>query len=323
MIFIRKIFAFLLTLTLASLLIFFTLYALPGDPASMILGMEASEEMIEAFREKHGLNKSFFHQYFFWIETLLKGDLGTSFSYQISNADLIQERLNVTIPLALLSILLSVIIAIPVGFYAAIHHKKPIDHSIMSWCHIGIALPSFWIGLLLILIFSIYLKLLPAGRFPGWETGILISFKSLILPTVALAIPEAAILSRLARSTALELIHAHYVRTAKAKGLSNFKVMKNHILRNALIPIVTLIGMQFSYLLTGTIIIENVFDLPGLGKLLFQAISQRDYLLVCNLVLIFVTTISFINFIIDLLYSKIDPRLKKQLKEKRSVGYYA
>ncbi len=206
--------------------------------------------------------------------------------------------------------LLSGIIAIPLGIIAASNHTKPMDFLVMIFSQLGIAIPNFWFALLLIIIFSVFLGVLPAGGFAGWDAGIVPALLSLLLPTIALALPQSAILTRVTRSSLLEVLKEDYIRTARAKGSSRRRTLWRHALRNAMIPVVTIMGLQFSFLLAGTIIIENVFYLPGIGRLIFQAIAQRDLIVVKNLVILLAGSVIIINFIVDMLYAVIDPRLR-------------
>ena len=306
----KKIFVFIITLLVASLLIFFLLEILPGDPASIILGVGAQEDTLAALRAEMGINRSASERYISWIAGALSGNFGRSYTYDIQVSSLIIERLSLSIPLATLAILLSTFLAIPLGVFAAANHKRLTDTGIMGFSQLGIAVPNFWFAILLILLFSVKLGWFSAGGFSGWEMGIGAGLKSLTLPAISLALPQAAILARVTRSAVLETMREDFVRTARAKGLSRNAALWKHAFRNALIPVVTILGLQLSFLLAGTIIIENVYYLPGLGRLLFQSISQRDLVVVKNIVLLLATTVVTINFLIDILYLALDPRLR-------------
>jgi peptide/nickel transport system permease protein len=217
----------------------------------------------------------------------------------------------VTLPLASMAILLASAIGIPLGALAAANHNRAGDAAVMVFAQAGLAIPNFWFGLLLVLVFAVGAGWLPAGGFPGWQAGYWPALRSLLLPAVALALPQAAILARVTRSAMLETMQEDYVRTARAKGVSRRQTMLRHVLRNALIPVVTVLGLQFSVLLAGAIIIENVFALPGLGRLVFQSIAQHDLIVVKDLVMLFSALVVFINFAIELLYGLIDPRLRQ------------
>ncbi|MEK9835009.1 MAG: ABC transporter permease [Deltaproteobacteria bacterium] len=306
----RRLTALMVTLLVASLLIFLLLEILPGDPAAVILGVGAQEDTLRALRAELGLDLPAPVRYLNWLGEVIQGDLGRSYTYDTPVQELLLNRVELSLPLALLAILLSTGIAIPLGVFAASRHRKVADTGIMGFAQLGVAVPNFWFAILLILLFSVKLGWFSAGGFAGWDAGWFPAFKSLVLPAVALALPQAAILARVTRSSVLETVQEDYIRTARAKGLSRSQALWRHAVRNALIPVVTILGLQLSFLLAGTIIIENVFYLPGVGRLLFQAIAQRDLMVVKNLVLVLAATVVLINFLVDLLYAVLDPRLR-------------
>ena len=306
----RRLTALMVTLFVASLLIFLLLEILPGDPAVVILGVGAQEDTLRALRAELGLDLPAPVRYLNWLGEVLQGNLGRSYTYDTPVQELLLNRVELSLPLALLAILLSTGIAIPLGVFAASRHRKVADTGIMGFAQLGVAVPNFWFAILLILLFSVKLGWFSAGGFAGWDAGWFPAFKSLVLPAVALALPQAAILARVTRSSVLETVQEDYIRTARAKGLSRSQALWRHAVRNALIPVVTILGLQLSFLLAGTIIIENVFYLPGVGRLLFQAIAQRDLMVVKNLVLVLAATVVLINFLVDLLYAVLDPRLR-------------
>ena len=306
----RRLTALMVTLLVASLLIFLLLEILPGDPAAVILGVGAQEDTLRALRAELGLDLPAPVRYLNWLGEVLQGDLGRSYTYDTPVQELLLNRVELSLPLALLAILLSTGIAIPLGVFAASQHRKVADSGIMGFSQLGVAVPNFWFAILLILLFSVKLGWFSAGGFAGWDAGWFPALKSLVLPAVALALPQAAILARVTRSSVLETVQEDYIRTARAKGLSRSQALWRHAVRNALIPVVTILGLQLSFLLAGTIIIENVFYLPGVGRLLFQAIAQRDLMVVKNLVLVLAATVVLINFLVDLLYAVLDPRLR-------------
>ena len=227
---------------------------------------------------------------------------------------MIAERLAVTVPLALLAMVLSTLLAFAAGVYAAARHRRSGDLAVMALSQLGIAVPSFWFGILLVMLFAVKLPWFPAGGFPGWSEdeggGLWDGLQALLLPAIALAVVQAAILARFIRSALLDVLREDFVRTARAKGLSRRAVLWGHVLRNAMVPVVTVMGLQFANLITGTVVIENVFSLPGLGRLVFQAIGNRDLPLVQNIVMLLAATVIVINFVVDVLYAVIDPRLK-------------
>jgi peptide/nickel transport system permease protein len=300
----------LATLLVASMVVFAVMEILPGDPALLMLGMNASPEALSTLREQMGLNQPVLVRYLDWIGGLAIGDFGRSYTYSSPVIDLIVERAAVSLPLALMSLVLSTVIAIPVGLYSASRRGKLSDSLAMGTAQVGVAIPNFWFALLLIYVFAVWLRLVPAGGFPGWNAGIWPGVKSLILPAVALALPQAAILARVTRSALLEVLGEDYIRTARAKGMPRRTVLWRHALRNAMIPVLTILGLQFAFLLAGTIIIENVFYLPGLGRLVFQAITQRDLIVVEGVVMLLVATVVVVNLLVDLAYAFVDPRLR-------------
>ncbi len=307
----RRFALLLATLLAASAVVFFVLEVLPGDPALVMLGTEAQPETLAALRRQLGLDRPAGERYVAWIAGLIVGDLGLSVTYQVPVGQLIAERFAITGPLAAISIVLSTGLALPLGVLAAARHRRLGDAGVMAFAQLGVAVPNFWFALLLVLLFSINLGWLPAGGFPGWNAGLGPALAALALPAVALALPQAAILARVARSAVLDALGEDYVRTARAKGLTRGATLVRHVLRNAMIPVVTIMGLQFSFLLAGAIIIENVFYLPGLGRLVFQAISQRDLIVVKDIVLVLAAIVVLINFAVDLLYAALDPRLRR------------
>jgi len=306
----RRFSALLLTLVVASAIVFTVLEVLPGDPAQLMLGTDATQETLAALRDKLGLNESAPVRYLHWMEGLIEGDLGVSYTYSVPVSQLVGERMWVSLPLALLALVLSTIIGIPVGVIAATNRNRPLDYGIMGLSQVGIALPNFWFALLLVYVFSLGLHWLPSGGFPGWTAGLWPAFSALVLPAIALALPQAAILARVTRSSLLDVLAEDFIRTARAKGLTHRATVWRHGVRNALIPVLTILGLQFSFLIAGTVIIENVFFLPGLGRLVFQAIAQRDLIVVKSVVLLIVAAVVAVTFLVDLAYAVADPRIK-------------
>jgi peptide/nickel transport system permease protein len=307
---IKKLITLLILLFLVSIIVYSVLFVLPGDPAEIILGINATPETLANLRAELGLDKSFWVQYTEWIGNLLKGQSSRSINYDIPVNDLILSRLVVTGPLALMAILFAVIISIPLGIYAARHQNRPADIGVMFFTQLGLATPEFWLGILLILLLAVKLGWFSAGGFPGWSVSFWGSAKALLLPAFALGVIRASILTRLTRSSMLEVLQEDYVRTARAKGLRERTVIYVHALRNALIPVLTILGLQLGQLMAGAIIIENVYYLPGLGRLVFQAIGQRDLPVVREIVLFMAAAVILVNFIIDLTYAAIDPRIR-------------
>jgi len=301
-----------LSLIAASLVIFAVIEVIPGDPAAYMLGLNAQPEAVEALRDQLGLNGALVSRYLNWVGGMLTGDFGQSYTYRVPVAELVAQRLWVSLPLAVYALTLSTLIAFPVGLIAASKRGKAADFGIMGITQLGIAVPNFWFAMLLVLVFAVNLHWFSAGGFPGWEAGPLPALKALTLPAVALALPQASILARVMRSALIETLDQDYIRTARAKGLSHRQAITRHALRNALIPVLTIIGLQFSFLIAGAIIIENVFYLPGLGRLIFQGITQRDLIVVESVVMLLVFAVIVVTFLVDLAYAAADPRLRHQ-----------
>lgn len=308
----KRFVTFVLTMWAASVVIFAVQGALPGNAAQVMLGESATPEAVQALSLKLGLDQPAAVRYGRWIAGLASGDMGTSVAYDTPIAELIGERLAVTAPLAAMAMLLTTVIALTAGVYAASRHDRLGDIGVMTASQIGIAIPNFWFAILLILVFSVKLRWFSAGGFPGWAEDPWQGFKALILPAVALAVVQAAILARITRSAVLEVMREDFVRSARAKGLNRRQVLWRHVLRNALVPVLTVMGLQFANLLTGTVIVENVFALPGLGRLVFQAIANRDLVVVQDVVMLLAAAVIVINLVVDLLYVVVDPRLRAQ-----------
>jgi peptide/nickel transport system permease protein len=306
----RRLAALLLTLAATSLAIFLLMEVLPGDPASIMLGMEARPDTLAALKAELGLDRGMLDRYVGWLYGLLTGDLGMSYTYRVPVGQLVAERMAVTLPLALMAILVAAGIGVPLGVLAASARGKLTDQLAQIFSQMGVAIPNFWIGLLLILGFALTVGWFPAGSFPGWGNGLPAALHALILPAIALGLPQAAILTRVTRSAVLEVLTEDYIRTAHAKGLARRVVLRRHALRNALIPVVTILGLQFSALIAGAILIENVFALAGLGRLIYQAMTQRDLIVVESVAMILASMVIIVNFLVDLAYGWLDPRLR-------------
>jgi len=314
-VFLLKRFAtFLATLAVASVLVFAVLELLPGNAAEVILGDTATPESLASLQAKLGLDRPALQRYTDWVGGWLQGQTAQSISYDTPTAELIAERMRVTLPLAVLSMTLTVVLALALGIYAASRHNGLGDVGVMAASQVGIAIPNFWFAILLILLFAVKLQWVSAGGFPGWTEddggGLWEGLKALILPSIALALVQAAILARVTRSAVLEVMREDFVRTARAKGLTRRQALWRHVLRNAMIPVLTVMGLQFANLITGTIVVENVFVLPGVGRLIFQAISNRDLVVVRDVVMLLAGVVVVVNFVVDVLYALIDPRLR-------------
>lgn len=300
-----------LTLFVATLVIFIALNLAPGDPASFMMGTAGDPSALAQLRVELGLDQPFWLRYLNWIGGLLSGDFGVSYTYRVPVATLIAERLQVTLPLAVLAMALSVVIAIPAGMLAASRRGTAIDASVSGLAQVGLAIPNFWLAILLVFVFATTLRWFSAGGFPGWDAGLLPALKALLLPAVALALPQAAVLTRVTRGALIETLSEDYIRTARAKGLSEGQTIRRHALRNAMIPVLTILGLQFTFQIAGGIIIENVFYLPGLGRLVFQAIAQRDLIVVQGVVVVLVLAAVIVTLVVDAAYALADPRIRK------------
>jgi peptide/nickel transport system permease protein len=298
------------TLLLVSVLVFVVIRVLPGDPATLIFGTQGDPQAVARLREAMGLNRPLGVQYVDWLAHALRGDFGVSIQYDVPVGSLIASRLPVTIPLTLLAALFMVAAAVPLGLFAATHHRRAGDYLTMVISQIGIAVPAFWAGLLLILFFSVHLGWFRSGGFDGWAAGPWPGLRSLLLPAFALGFFQAAVLVRATRSAVLDVLREEYVRTARAKGVPELAVIAKHTLRNALIPIVTVAGIQLGQLMAGAIVLESVFALPGLGRLALGAIASRDLPVVQGVTLFVAGSIVIINFAVDLLYGLLDPRIR-------------
>jgi len=307
----RRALSLAATLLVASLVVFATIEIVPGDPAAYMLGLNAEPETVAALRRELGLERSGLARYLEWVTGMLRGDFGISYTYRTPIEDMVADRVVVSLPLALYALLLAVLVAFPAGLLAASRRGGAADTAVMGFTQIGIAVPNFWFAMLLVLLFAIQLRWLPSGGFPGWEAGVWQAMRALTLPAVALALPQAAILARVLRSALLDVLGEDYMRTARAKGLSPRAALWRHALRNAMIPVLTIIGLQFSFLLAGAIIIENVFYLPGLGRLVFQSIASRDLVVVESVVMLLVFAVVVVTFLVDLAYAWVDPRLRR------------
>ena len=299
-----------LSLIAASIVIFLVLEIVPGDPAQFMLGLNATPEAVATLRQTLGLEGTPVERYFDWAFGMLSGDFGISYTYKVPVSGLIVDRIGISLPLAIYALALSTLIAFPVGVLAAVNRNSATDVTIMGATQVGVAIPNFWFAMLLVLLFAVTLRWFSAGGFPGWQDPLL-ALKSLTLPAIALALPQASILARVMRSSLLDTLGEDYVRTARAKGLSQSQTLWRHALRNALIPVLTIIGLQFSFLLAGAIIIENVFFLPGLGRLVFQGITSRDLIVVKSVVMLLVFAVIVVNFLVDVTYALVDPRLRR------------
>jgi peptide/nickel transport system permease protein len=306
----QRLVGFVLTLLAASAVVFAVLDVLPGNVAEVMLGESATPEALQALQRTLGLDRPATVRYAQWIGGLAHGDMGQSVAYETPVAELVAERLAVTAPLALIAMALTTAVALTLGVFAAAQHRRWGDAGVMLLSQLGIAVPSFWLAILLVWLFAVKLHWVSAGFFPGWGEGAWPALRSLLLPAIALAAFQAAILTRITRSAVLEVLHEDFVRTARAKGLSRWQTLWRHVLRNAFVAVLTVMGLQFANLLAGTVVVESVFSLPGLGRLVFQAIQNRDLIVVRNVVMLLAGAVIAINFLVDVLCVAIDPRLR-------------
>jgi ABC-type dipeptide/oligopeptide/nickel transport system permease component/ABC-type transport system substrate-binding protein len=298
------------TLLVASAVVFAVVQVVPGDPVRYMMGLQADPGAVAAMRQQLGLDAAPLQRYVEWIGGLLHADFGSSYTYRVPVASLVAERLQLSLPLALYALLLASALAFPLGMASAALRGRGADALLSGLTQLGLALPNFWLGLLLVLVFAVGLHWVSAGGFPGWDAGFWAGIKALTLPAVALAMPQAAILARVLRGALIDTLHEDYIRTARAKGAGEWQVLWRHALPNALVPVLTILGMQFSFLLAGGVIIENVFFLPGLGRLVFQAIVQRDLIVVQSVVVILVFAVVSVTFLVDLVYALVNPQLR-------------
>jgi peptide/nickel transport system permease protein len=306
----RRVASLAVTLFFVSVLVFVVIRVLPGDPALIILGTEGSPEAAAQLRRAMGLDRPLWVQYLEWVGRGVRGDLGRSIQYDVPVSALIASRMSVTLPLTLLAAGFMAIAAIPLGVFAATRHRRAGDYLAMILSQLGVAVPGFWAGLLLILLFSVQLGWVRSGGFDGWGQGLWPALRSLLLPAVALGFFQFAVLARTTRSAVLEVLREEYVKTARAKGVTERVVLLHHALRNAMIPVITVAGVQLGQLVAGSIVLETVFYLPGLGRLALGAISARDLPVVQGVVLCVASMIVLINVAVDVLYGFLDPRIR-------------
>lgn len=308
---IRRIAVFAFSVLVASMLVFAVMTILPGDPAQVMLGTQATPEAVDALRTELGLDRSLVVQYFDWLAGAGRGDLGTSVFSGQEIAPQIVGRLKVTIPLAVMAMGLTVLISFPLGVFAAARHRRLGDSVVSMVSQVGLAIPAFWAGLLLVTVFAVGYGWFPAGGFPGWDVSIWQSLRALFLPAVSLSIVQSAIITRFVRSAVLETMGQDYIRTARSNGLTRSQALWRHGLRNAAIPVLTILGLQFAALTAGTVVIESVFVLPGLGSMLLQGITRRDLPLVQGGAMAIAVLILGVNLVVDLTYGLLDPRVRE------------
>ena len=283
---------------------------LPGDPAQVVLGVNATPDALAQLRHQMGLDLPGWQRYLAWIGGILHGDFGTSQVSSAPVAELIRQKLSVSAPLALLGMAVSVLISVPLGVIAGVRYRRLSGALISALSLGGIAIPAFWAALLLITVFSIRLHVVPAGGFVAWSDDPVGAFKSLLLPAISLGLVQGAILTRYIRSSIVDVLREDYIRTARAKGLTRWQALRRHGFRNAAIPVVTVLGLQLTSLLVGAVVIENVFYLPGLGRMLIQAIGNRDLVAIQATVMLLTGVVLVVNFLVDVSYRLLDPRIR-------------
>jgi peptide/nickel transport system permease protein len=300
----------LVSLAAASVLVFVVVNVLPGDVAAVMLGTAATPEAVATLQRQLGLDQPGWLRYLQWVGGMLRSDFGTSLLSHAEVGPLIVQKLAVSGPLALLAATLSVALALPLGVLAGVHYRKVSGALISGISLLGIAVPAFWAGLLLVTVFALQLKWLPAGGFVDWSDNPLNALRSLVLPALALGLVQAAVLTRYVRSAIIDVQREDFLRTARAKGLTRWQALRRHGFRYAAIPVVTILGIQLTGLLVGAIVVENVFVLPGLGRLLFQSVGNRDLIVVQDLVMLLTAIVLVVNFLVDLSYRLLDPRIR-------------
>jgi ABC-type dipeptide/oligopeptide/nickel transport system permease component/ABC-type transport system substrate-binding protein len=308
----QRVTMLLATLLAATVVVFVIVQVVPGDPVRYMMGLQADPESIAVLRHQLGLDEGAWPRYLSWVGGLLHGDFGLSYTYRVPVGALLAERLQISLPLAIYALLISTVLAFAAALYAAVRRGSAGDALVGGMTQLGLAIPNFWLGILLVLIFAIGLHWVSAGGFPGWDSGFWTALKALTLPAIALAMPQAAILARVLRGALIEALREDYIRTARAKGAGEWRLITRHALPNALVPVLTILGLQFSFLLAGGVIIENVFFLPGLGRLVFQAIVQRDLIVVQSIVVVLVFAVVSVTFLVDLGYVLVNPQLRAE-----------
>lgn len=307
---VKKLLSIILTLFFVSVLIFLVFQIIPGNPAEIILGTEADPAQIKALERELGLDKSMFQRYISWIGGLLRLDMGESLKYRMPVSTLFLRKLPVTLTLTLYSLILSIIIAIPLSIQITLKSDKWYSSIITAITQLGISIPSFWLAFLLIYLFAVKLDIFDTLSYNAMAGGFLQRLKSFFLPSLAIAIPNIATIIRYMQAAILDEINKDYVRTARMKGMTLKEILYKHVLKNALIPVITVIGMSLTSSVGGSLIIENVFALPGIGSLIVASISSRDFPLIQSVVIAVAVLVIFINFIIDIAYGLIDPRIR-------------
>ena len=307
----KRILALIPIMFIVGLFVFFIIHLIPGNPAAMMLGPEATPEEIDAFSRSMGLDRPIPIQFVEWISNVIRGDFGTSLFFQGQQVTkVVFEHFKVTLTLTVLGVILAIILGIITGVIAAINHNNILDRIIMIITSAGVSIPNFWLGLMLVLFFAIRLSILPPAGFKPLSAGLGESLRYLILPAITLAFGQTSLIARMTRSNMLEVLRSDYVRTARSKGLSELMVNYKHALKNVLIPVITIIGLSFANLMGGAVVTEQIFNIPGVGRLLIKSVFTRDYPVIEGIVLYIAAMWVIINLVTDVLYVIIDPRIE-------------
>ncbi len=306
----KKIVTMCITLLLVSFLVFLCFSVIPGDPALSKLGTEATPEMVEALRKEMGLDRPFFVRYGDWLWSFVKGDMGKSYSYEIPVSELLVDKVPITVTMSVMSMLMIIGLAMPIGLYTTKHEGSIIDRIIYALNQVIMAIPAFFSGILITLLFGIVLKLFMPGGYVSYTTSVAGFLGYMIFPSIAIALPKVAMTVKLLRSGLLGEKNKDYVRTAYSRGNNTTNVLYKHILKNAMLPIITFLGMTFTDIIAGSIVVEQVFGIPGIGRILLTSISNRDYPVVMAIIVCLAGTVIIINGLVDLIYQWVDPRIR-------------
>lgn len=307
---VRRLLSVIPVIMVVAVVVFLLVHLTPGDPAAVILGANATTEDVRQLRVQLGLDRSVYVQFARWFTNVLRGDLGESIFLQRPVLQAVAERAEPTLLLTVLSLFIAVVIGVSTGIISAVKRNTLIDQLFLGMAMLGASIPSFWLGLSLILLFAVSLGWFPPAGFEPLSSGLWPSVRYLILPAVALGFPNSALITRITRSSMLEVLNQDYIKVARAKGLAQFAVIAKHALRNAFIPVLTVIGLTFAVLMGGAVVTETVFGIPGVGRLVVQSVLRRDYPVIQGTVLIIASLYVFINLLVDLVYTLIDPRIK-------------
>ncbi|MGC6585780.1 ABC transporter permease [Paenibacillus sp. Dod16] len=310
----KRLLSLIPVLAVVTIAIFLIIHITPGDPAAAILGMEASQEEIQKLNQDLGLDRPILEQYTSWVANVFKGDLGDSIFMNQPVSEAIAEHITPTLSLAILAQVIAIILAIPFGIIAAYKRGSIADYTLMGMSLLGMALPSFLLGLFLMLFVGVKLQWLPVAGYEPLSSGLWEHMKYLILPGISLGTIQAALITRMTRSSMLEVLNLNFIKTARSKGLHEMKVLFKHAFRSAFLPILTVIGQTFGTLVTGAVVVEAIFNIPGLGQLILNSIARRDFAVIQGVVLVVTLMYVTINLIIDLLYGAVDPRVRLERK---------